>query len=60
MLDVKNPIGENESKDSRIGYVFCIENCYTGGKFRSKFWRAKMGGGCWRYREPIERDESRE
>ena len=42
------------------GYVFCIENGYTGGKFRWKFWRAKMGGGCWEYREPIERDESRE
>ena len=22
------------------------------------FWGDKMGGGCWGYREPIERDES--
>ena len=42
------------------GCVFCIENGYTGGKNGWKFWRAKMGGGCWEYREPIERDDKPE
>ena len=42
------------------GCVFCIENGYTGGKNGWKFWRDKMGGGCWEYREPIERDDKPE
>ena len=29
-------------------------------KISKKFWRAKLGRGCWRYRRPIGRDDARE
>ena len=29
-------------------------------KISKKFWRAKLGRGCWRYRGPIGRDDTRE
>ena len=29
-------------------------------KISKKFWRAKLGRGCWRYRRPIGRDDTRE
>ena len=46
MLDVKKPIGKDESKIS--GCVFCIGTGYTGGKFRRNFggpsWEEDVGG----------------
>ena len=39
-----------------MGFVY--RDGLSRRKMSKKFWRAKMGRGCWRHRGPIERDDT--
>ena len=51
-------IGRDENRFSRVWVLY--RDWLYQRKISKKFWRAKMGRGCWRYRKPIVMDDTQE
>ena len=54
----KKPIGKGDTKVSPVWVLY--RDWLYRTKSSKKFWKAKLGGGCWRYRGPIAMDDTRE
>ena len=52
----KKPIGKGDTKVSPVWVLY--RDWLYRTKISKNFWRAKLGGGCWRYRRPIRRDDA--
>ena len=49
----KKTIGKGDTKVSPVWVLY--RDWLYRTKISKKFWRAKLGRGCWRYRRPIGR-----